>query len=388
MRYGLPGLVVAVLMSAGWNDAQGDIQTLYRGHSFTEEEAAARHREFAASYANKGEWEHRAAAIRAGIRQGLDLEKLPEKPPVNPIRHSKRDFDGYSVENVAIESAPGFWMSANLYLPHPLGKSHPAILSAHGHWENGRTREDMQLRCAAFARMGAVVFAWDMVGYGESSVYEHHHAKALRPHTWNSMRALDFVLSLEYVDAHAVAVTGASGGATQAFLLAALDDRIAVSAPVCQVSAHFYGGCACESAMPIHKSAHHDTSNVEIAALFAPKPQILVSNGADWTKNNPEVEFPYVRNVYTLYGREAAVEHAHFPDEVHDYGFSKRDAVYRFLARHLGLKLRLIQDENGAVREDFVSVLKDEELHVFDEDHPRPGLASLKTVVWWISQEY
>jgi pimeloyl-ACP methyl ester carboxylesterase len=284
-------------------------------------------------------------------------------------------MDGYSVENVALQVLPGFWVTGNLYLPRDTSRKLAGILAPHGHMENKRRLEDTQTRSAVMARMGAAVFAYDMLGYGESRPCEHKHPQALRIQTYSSMRALDFLLSLESVDENRLAVTGASGGGTQSFLLAAVDPRIDVAAPVVQVSAHFYGGCVCESGMPIHVHGDFETNNVEIAASFAPKPLLLVSDGADWTKNTPDVEFPYVRRVYDLLGAGSMVENAHFAQEGHDYGPSKRQAVYRFFEKHLGLDPSGIPAAEEGLEESFVKVLSPEELAVFDGAHPRPSHA-------------
>jgi dienelactone hydrolase len=382
---------VTVLLSPVWKDGNviktlqvkplaewGKEPQLCQGHYHSEEAAKEQLARFARSYSNLAEWKKRAKRIREGILRGAELLPMPKRCPLNPIVHSRREYDGYTVENVAFESLPGVFVTGSLYRPRKGKGPFAAVLCPHGHWgssnDYGRFRPDMQKRCATLARMGAIVFAYDMVGWGDwkKAGWQHNRPKVLKLQLWNCIRAVDFLVSLKEVDAKRIAVTGASGGGTQSFLLTAVDDRIAVSVPTVMVSAHFFGGCNCESGMPIHKSDTHETNNADIAALAAPRPQLLISNGKDWTKNTPKVEFPYIRNVYRLYGAQARVENVHLPDEGHDYGRSKRLGAYKFLAKHLGLSLDKVMKPDGSIDESFVVIEKQDDMYVFDDDHPRP----------------
>jgi dienelactone hydrolase len=350
---------------------------LCMGHYWTEDEANVWMKKFEKQWDDRASWEARAKIIREGIIKGMKLDQMPEiKGNFNPRITNTREFDGYIVENIMIESFPGFYVTGNLYRPaEPDGKS-AGILSPHGHWsqpENyGRFRPSVQKRCATLARMGAVVFAYDMVGYGDCAQVDNHRMPiALLLQTWNSKRVLEYLLSRPDVDNERIGITGASGGGTQTFVLAAIDDRIKVSVPVVMVSAHMFGGCVCESGMPIHKSAYHQTNNVEIAALHAPRPMLLISNGDDWTRNVPQLEYPYIRKVYTLYNAEHKVKNVHLPAENHNYEYSKRKNVYPFMAHYLNLNTGKVKF-NPTIQEDFVTVLPKNQLNVCTEEYPLP----------------
>ena len=349
---------------------------LRQGYWQSPEQAIDQLASYAATYCNMDEWKSRAARTREGILSGAELLPPPNqclrKCSLKPIIHSKRLYEGYSVENVAFESMEGFFVTANLYRPRSGSPRFAGVLCPHGHFTGGRFRANQQKRCAALARMGAVVLSYDMVGWGESDQINHGYSKVLALQTWNSIRAIDFLISLEDVDSKRIAVTGASGGGTQTFLVAAVDHRITVSVPVVMVSAHFFGGDVCESGMPIHVSDNHDTNNADIAAMAAPRPQLIISDGGDWTQYTPTVEFPYIQNVYNLYGARDMVENLHLAAEGHDYGYSKRIGAYSFLAEHLGLSLDT--DESSIVVE------AEEDMHVFTAEYPRPSYAIEGTV--------
>jgi len=338
-------------------------------------------------FPDRASWDAYATHLRTRIQEAAGLAPWPRRTPLNAVIRDRRTHDGYTVENVAFESAPGVFVTGNLYRPlGGAGGKHPVILSTHGHANKVVTPADydtharfsptMQTRCSNLARMGAIVFSIDMFAYGEGiQLYgqdAHRDAHAITIQVWNGMRALDFLLSLEGADPARVAVSGESGGGTQTFLITALDPRVTVSAPVVMVSAHFFGGCPCESGAPVHRGADYFASNPMIAALAAPRPQLLVSDGNDWTLNTPRVEFPFLQKIYGYYGAADHVANVHLADERHDYGPSKRAAVYRFFAAQLGLDLAAVTDAAGQIDESHAIIEHAAAMRVFTADFPVP----------------
>jgi dienelactone hydrolase len=272
------------------------------------------------------------------------LWPLPERTPLNAHIFGRVEYPDYAIEKIYFESHPGFLCTGNLYTPRGVASPYPAILSPHGHWAHGRLEQGadggVRARCVTLARMGLAVFAYDMVGYNDSVQVPAHKFLTRRGalwgytplalQTWNSLRAVDFLLSLPEVDPERLGCTGASGGASQLLLLAAAEERVRVLAPVNMISAHFQGGCACENAPGLRT----DTFNVEIAALAAPRPMLMVSATGDWTANTPRIEYPAVRGVYALYGAEDRLAWVQ-EDAPHNYNRASRAHVYRWFARWL-----------------------------------------------------
>jgi len=345
----------------------------------TEAEAAEHLQKLLASCPNLAQWEERKKMLCENILRQIQLDPLPQKNPLNPIYSKTRRYKGYTVTNVALETVTGYWICGSLYQPMNAKGKTPALLSPHGHFGNadnymtdrGRFRPDMQYRCAMLARMGVTVFSYEMFAYGGEAALqipysEHHTPLALTMQLWNSIRIADFLCSLETVDQSKIGITGASGGGTQTFLLAAVDPRITFSIPAVMVSAHFYGGCTCESGLPIHQThCGLNTNNAEIAALMAPRPQLLISIGTDWSKNTPTTELPYLKTIYGLYGNANNVENVHIPDEVHDYGYTKREALYNFVTRVCGIDASKFKDTQGRYLEKDVIIEAPDNLLVF-----------------------
>jgi putative membrane-bound dehydrogenase-like protein len=335
-------------------------------------------------YSTADAWGKRRAELRREFLKGAQLWPLPDRPPVNAIIHSLRKYKGYTVENVALETLPGFYCTGNLYRPLNRKELGPAILCPHGHFRPlGRYRENHQIRCAHLAQMGATVFSYSMVGWQDSQQTTHDDPLVLALQTWNSLRAVDFVSGLERVDANRVGVTGASGGGTQSLFLALIDDRVKASAPLVIVYPWAAPqGCLCEGGMPVMKEA--DTNSIELAAATSPRPQLLISVGNDPTQNFPTVGFPFIERMYRVAGSAKSVQNIHLADEGHDFGPSKRKAVYEFFARHLRMTRNAFlafgekqPQDLDLLKEDLtrITIEKPEQMQVFGEKRPLPNHA-------------
>ena len=336
-------------------------------------------------FASRQAWLERARFLRKQILASAGLLPMPAKTPIHAEVFGKLERSGYTIEKVLLETYPGFYLGGNLYRPAGGHGPYPAVVSPHGHWAYGRL-ENQQLvsvpgRCINLARQGFVVFTYDMIGYNDTDQIPHHwgddrydlwNINPLGVQLWDSIRAVDFVSSLPDVDADRIGVTGASGGGTQTFMLAAVDERIKAAAPVNMISATMQGG-VCENAANLRVGGNNDTSNMVVAALMAPRPLLMVS-ASDWTMNTNRVEFPAVRSIYRLLGAEPNVETFH-QDQVHNYNKESREAVYAFL----GARLRGTQGPISETR--FTVEMPQDLLAMYGRERPAGAVKSLDQFV-------
>jgi dienelactone hydrolase len=306
-------------------------------------------------------WLERAAFLRKQILASAGLLPTSEKNPLNAQIFGRLEREGYTIEKVLLETYPGFYLGGNLYRPRGRQGPFPAITSPHGHFTYGRLENtplvSTPARCINLARQGFVVFSYDMVGYNDTDQVPHEfggnrdalwNMSSFGLHLWDSIRAVDFLISLPDVDASRIGCTGASSGGLQCFMLTAVDDRVQVSAPVNKISAIEQGG-GCQSAANLRGGAS-DISNVLIAAMTAPRPMLIVSAAGDWTLNTRTEELPAIQNIYRLLGAEMNVEHVQV-NALHNYNKESREAVYKFFNARLLNKNDLVLEQNYRVEQ-------------------------------------
>ena len=312
-------------------------------------------------YKDSTEWNVRKTCLYKEVREKLQLDELLGKRVVaKPVLSKIRKYNGYSVQNFALETLPGLYVCGSIYSPLT-NRKHGVILCPNGHWANGRYNNDEQTRFATLARMGAACVSYDLFGWGESELQvtaaAHQTSIAHVVQLMNGLTILDYMLTRKDIDASKVGVNGGSGGGSQVVLLTLLDKRFTAACPTVSLASHFDGGCPCESGMPV-SLACGGTNNAEMMAKFAPRPLCVVSDGKDWTASVPELEFPYLERVYGFYNAKKNVTNVHLPTEGHDFGKNKRSAVYNFFINTFGLNA-------GQLDETKVTLEKKEAMFIF-----------------------
>lgn len=360
--------------------------------------------DFKPAFASPQAWEVRASQLRRRTAIALGLANPPARDPIRATVHGKVECDGYTVEKVFFVSMPGVYVTGNLYRPAKARAKCPIVLHPYGHWPEGRfiwmsdekvaaslasgaellpssARSPLQACNATFARMGCVVFQYDMVGYCDSQQLPHAQGfddveAILRSQgqmglqTWNSIRALDFVTSLPDVDAERIAVGGASSGGTQTLLLGIMDDRPKAMFIAGMISMNMQGGCACENA-PLLRL---ETNNVELCATLAPRHVFCSGATGDWTHDADRRGIPELKHIYQLYDAVDRIDGNVLPWP-HNFNAHTRRDFYAFVDRAFGL------GGGDAKIERAFDPIEPAKLSVFDAEHPRPvDEATIETI--------
>lgn len=277
---------------------------------------------------------------------------------LNPRTTGSLDGGTFTIDKVAFESLPSYWVTANLYLPKSPGK-HPAVLFALGHWNEGKPAA--QRIAANLANKGIVVLAFDPMGQGErnqawdrrsgtalagGSTDQHFAAGTqsilmgdsfMRYRVWDAKRALDYLVSRPEVNAAKVGATGCSGGGTVTTYISALDPRIQVSAPACFLQSFqlLFKGAIGDSEQSVPGFLSSGLDETDYVQAFAPKPWLISSTEKDFfTPAAAKIVFEESQKWYGLWDAQDKVKWVVGPGE-HGTPLLVREAIYGWMTRWL-----------------------------------------------------
>lgn len=304
---------------------------------------------------------------RRRVRQSFQLPEHSGEPVARMT--GRLQGNGFTVEKLLYESRPGYWVSANYYLPEKVAGKLPAVLFVCGHSATGKAGDTYQMAAQALALCGFAVLIPDPVGQGErgqfrnipeaealcrNCTHEHNmYGKQLLLTgeffgTWrafDAVRALDWLLARPEVDSTRVGVTGNSGGGTLTTYVNALDDRITMAAPCCYITRWWRH---VENELPVDAeqtppglaAAGGEMADMLFAA--APRPLLICGQRNDFFDPRGTLEcYDELRRVYRILGRENEVE-CFIGPVGHGLSTHLRERVVAFFCRHAGVELREI----------------------------------------------
>ena len=289
-------------------------------------------------------------SVREALLTSLGLNPFPPRTPLNEKVVGRLKRPGYSIEKVIFESRPGFFIPANIYVPEEIQAPVPAVLCPNGHWMRTGKEDpvNIQPRCISLAKRGYIALAYDPIGQGERLVPGNHHSLGFTSFlfgacnmgwmVWDSMRALDYLLTRRDVDPERIGISGASGGGANTFYSAAVDERIRAAVPVVFVCTYLewfrYGGdnCICDH-LPGFMARFEE---YEICSLIAPRPMLILNSYPDdaYPVSGARITFAAAKQIYGLLGAAEDVDYRELQTP-HGYLRPEREAAHGWFDHYL-----------------------------------------------------
>ncbi|QDU06902.1 alpha/beta hydrolase family protein [Gimesia aquarii] len=418
-------LVLQELVAA---PADQKIETLNRFPRMVQEYFVRRVREQEAktikrldSLKTKADAEEYVQSVQKRIREAFG--RNPERTPLNARITKTTERDTYRIENIIIESRPGFLVTANLYIPKGITKPVPGVVGTCGHSHNGKAETAYQSFAQGLARKGYVVLIYDPIGQGERIQYSGDDLKStigvgVREHlqggnqqflvgenlamwrAWDGIRALDYLLTRKEVDPKQVGVTGNSGGGTMTTWLCGVEPRWTMAAPSCFVTTfrrNMENELPADTEQCPPKVLALELDHADFLAAQAPHPIRILSKERDYFDVRGAHEaYLRLKRLYKLLGKEENISFFIGPT-YHGYSQENREAMYQWFNQATGAsneskepKLIIEKDETlWCTPKGSVANVGSKPMHVFTAERsqelakqrkPKSG-AALKSVV-------
>jgi cephalosporin-C deacetylase-like acetyl esterase len=334
--------------------------------------------------------QHRNEAV-AHLRRSLGLDPWPERTPLNARVKGVIRQREYRIEKIVFESQRGFLVDALLYLPEKRSGRVPGVVSTIGHYaENDFFIWSEQARSIGLARKGYAVLTYDPIGQGERIWLGGGNHDLLRRKIvlagmevsglmfWDSIRAIDYLISRPEVDPERIGITGVSGGGFNALYTAALDDRVKAAAPdgfaTSLESLIKRGDAGCCAYIP---NLARYAEIPEIYGLIAPRKLLILGGYMDILSDRILQVFETARRYYDAHGASANVAYYLDPDAGHTYSKPMRLALYRYFGRWLKGSDDPAEGREDPDSEQFLISRESGQLRVMDPDERGKNVTEL-----------
>jgi dienelactone hydrolase len=306
----------------------------------------------------------------------------PEKTPLNPRITGTVERDEYRIEKIIFESRPNFLVTANLYIPKRRKFPLPGVVGSCGHTDNGKAAESYQSFAQGLARLGFVCLIFDPIGQGERRQYtaekfklaagvpEHQYAGHQQILTgeffgtwraWDGIRALDYLLTRNEVDARHIGITGNSGGGTMTTWLCGVERRWTMAAPGCFITTfrrNLENELSADAEQCPPRALALGLDHSDFLAAMAPKPVVIIAQEKDYfDARGAEEAYRRLKHLYTLLGSPGNIALSICPD-YHGYSIPAREAMYGWFLR----ATRQSGQPDNKITEPKLTIEKDETL--------------------------